>query len=67
MVQRLERLNVTFSSALSDELEMRVADAREQGIPVDKLAEHARDSLPHRVVARIALEAVRAEVTRSDR
>lgn len=66
MVRRLERLNVTFSSAISDELQIRVTEARRQGIPPDDLVDHVRDGLPYRTVARIALEAVRAEVERSD-
>jgi len=66
VVRGLERLNVTFSSAISDELEMRVIEARGRGIPPDDLVDHVRDGLPHRVVSRIALEAVRAEVERSD-
>jgi hypothetical protein len=65
MVRHLERLDVTFSSAVSDELENRVAEARGQGIARDDLADHVRDGLPCRVVSRIALEAVRAEVERS--
>jgi len=66
VVRDLDRLNVTFSSAISDELEIRVTEARGRGIPPDDLVDHARDGLPHRVVSRIALEAVRAEVERSD-
>ena len=66
VVRGLERLNVTFSSAISDELEMRVTEARGQGIAPDDLVDHVRDGLPYRVVSRIALEAVRAEVERSD-
>jgi hypothetical protein len=66
VVRGLERLNVTFSSAISDELEMRVTEARRRGIPPDDLVDHVRDCLPHRVVSRIALEAVRAEAERSD-
>ena len=66
VVRDLERLNVTFSSAISDELEMRVTEARGQSIAPDDLVDHVRDGLPYRVVSRIALEAVRAEVERSD-
>ena len=66
VVRDLERLNVTFSSAISDELEMRVTEARGQGIAPDDLVGHVRDGLPYRVVSRIALETVRAEVERSD-
>ena len=61
----MERLNVTFSSAISNELELRVTQARTQGIPPDDVVDHVRDGLPYRVVSRIALEAVRAEVERS--
>ena len=66
MVRDLNRLNVTFSSAISDELEMRVTEARAQGIRPDDLVDHVRDGLPYRVVSRIALEVVRAEVERPD-
>jgi len=62
----MERLNVTFSSAISNELEMHVTEARRRGIPLGDLVDHVRDGLPYRVVSRIALEAVRAEVERSD-
>ncbi|HYB26368.1 MAG TPA: hypothetical protein VEF89_07135 [Solirubrobacteraceae bacterium] len=44
---------------------MRVTEAREQGILPDDLVDHVRDGLPYRVVSRIALEAVRAEIARS--
>lgn len=66
MIRRVRRLTVTFSSAISDELEVRVNEARGQGIPDDKLVDHVRDGLPYRVVARIALEAVRAQLERSN-
>jgi len=65
VVRHTQPLNVTFSSAISDELEMRVTEAREQGILPDDLVDHVRDGLPYRVVSRIALEAVRAEIARS--
>jgi hypothetical protein len=66
VARRLERLNVTFSSAISDELETRVTEARGEGIAPDDLVDHVRDGLPYRVVSRIALEAVRAEVEGSE-